>query len=251
VPVIKAASLVEYNSGDYRTYLKRVFSADPKVCKAIDGWAEEEAQHGLALARWARMADQSFDFEASFKRFTDGFRVPVEATASIRGSRSGELIARCMIETGTNSFYTALADAADEPVLAAICRRIADDEAAHYQLFYHHLTRHLATERLGFWRRMAIAWGRIAESEDDELAYAYYAANGNGAAYDRKTCTAAFGSRALDFYTPGIIRRGVAMVFKAVGLAPGGVRGWIACHLAWWMLCAERLRCRARVRLGG
>ncbi len=48
------------------------------------------------------------------------------------GSRAGELIARCIAETGTNSFYSALADATDESVLNDICRRIAEGELAHY-----------------------------------------------------------------------------------------------------------------------
>ena len=249
VPLVKAASMVEYNSGDYRTYLKRVFAGDAKLCHAIDGWAEEEAQHGLALAEWAKRADETFNFEASFKRFTDGFRLPLEATASVRGSRSGELIARCMVETGTNSFYTALADAADEPVLKTICRNIADDEHAHYHLFHHHLTRHLDAENLDFRRRMMVAWERIAESEDDELAYAYYAANGNGLPYDRRTFTAAFGSVAMGYYTPDILRRSVQMIFRAVGLNPDGTAGRIAGRLGWWWVRAQRLRFRAAIFL--
>lgn len=250
VPVVKAASMVEYNSADYRTYLKRVFSDDAKFCRAVDGWADEERRHGQALARWAALADERFDFETRFRRFTDGFSLPLEATASVRGSRAGELIARCMIETGTNSFYTGLADATDEPVLKAICRRIADDESAHFELFYRHLGRYLEAEKLGFARRLKIAWGRIAESEDDELAYAYYAANASRSLpYSRKMCTAAFGSAALGYYTPGIIRSGVEMIFRAIGLKPGGVGGGMASRAAWGLLCAERWRCRTIMRL--
>ena len=251
VPVVKAASLVEYNSGDYRIYRKRVFADDPKLCRAVDGWADEELQHGLALARWAKLADAGFDFEDSFRRFTDGYKLPLDATASVRGSRSGELISRCMIETGTNSFYSSLAEATDEPVLKAICRNIAADEAAHYSLFYHHLARHLEAERLGFWQRLRIALGRIAESEDDELAWAYHAANFDGAPYSRRRCTAAFGSRALRFYSPAVVRRGVGMIFTAIGLEPEGPLGRVAARVGWWMLCAQRLRCRAVVRLAG
>ena len=92
------------------------------------------------------------------------------------------MIARCIVETGTSSYYTALREAAAEPVLREICRHIAADELRHYRLFYKKLPAYLARERLGRWARLRIALGRIAESEDDELAYAYYAANGSGAA---------------------------------------------------------------------
>ena len=63
------------------------------------------------MGRWAALADPSFDFDASFKRFTDGYKIPIEVEKSVRGSRAGELIARCIVETGTSTYYTALADA--------------------------------------------------------------------------------------------------------------------------------------------
>ena len=45
--------------------------------------------------------------------------LPLDAEASIRGSRTGELIARCMVETGTSSYYTALAEATQRAGAAA------------------------------------------------------------------------------------------------------------------------------------
>jgi rubrerythrin len=240
VPVIKAAGMVEYNAGDYRTYLCNVFHDDPRAIKAIEGWADEEVQHGAALGRWAEMADPSFDFAASFKRFTEGYRIPLDAETSVRGSRTGEMIARCIVETGTSSYYTALADATDEPVLKAICRRIADDEFAHYHLFHTQMRRYLERENLGPWRRFVIAMGRLRESEDDELAYAYHAANLGDRAYDRRAASAAYGRTALGYYTPKVVARAIEMVFRAVGLrvAAPVVRGfgWLA-----WSLLRVRL----------
>jgi rubrerythrin len=232
VPVIKAASVVEYNAGDYRTYLCNVFHDDPRAIKAIEGWAEEEVQHGRALGRWAEMADPNFDFADSFRRFTDGYRIPVDAAISVRGSRTGELIARCIVETGTSSYYSALADATDEPVLEAICRRIAADEFAHYQLFHSHLRRYLDREKLGVWRRIRVAMGRLRESDDDELAYAYHAANRAGQVYDRRSSAAAYGRTALGYYTPQVIEPAIEMAFRAIGVQSVGpvIRaiGWLA-----------------------
>ena len=110
--VIKAASLVEFNGADYATYLCNVFQGDEEFQSAAKAWAEEEVQHGQALARWAELADPDFDFAASFKRFTDGYSIPLEAQSSVRGSRSGELVARCIVEVGTSSYYSALGEAA-------------------------------------------------------------------------------------------------------------------------------------------
>ena len=242
VPLVKAASMVESNAADYRAYLSNVFSGDSRVIRAVDGWAVEEEQHGAALARWAAMVDPAFDYAASFRAFTAGYRIPVDAAASVRGSRAGEMVARCMVETGTNSFYTALADATEEPVLKAICRRIADDELAHYWMFHRHMRRYLEAERLGFLARLRIAIGRIAESEDDELAYAYYAANARdtGEDYDRQRHGGEYQRRALVYYTPSVVRNAVAMVFEAVGLNSRGLAGRLATGAACWMVRRRR-----------
>ena len=224
--VVKAASLVEANGADYATYLCNVFPDDPEFQAAAQAWAVEEEQHGAALARWAELADPSFSFEESFKRFTEGYSLPLDAKESVRGSRSGELVARCIVEVGTSSYYSALCEASDEPVLKAICRKIAADEFRHYKLFYSHLKRYLKKEDIGPLRRTLVALGRIRESEDDELAFAFFAANSaassNGEAYERKRWSQAYMSRAYGYYRPHHVERVVAMTFKAAGLKPQG-----------------------------
>src|SRR5947199_2516661 len=106
------------------------------------------------------------------------------------------MIARCIVEVWTSSYYAALRDAVREPVLKEICRHIAADEIRHYKLFYRNLTRCLERERVGFWTRLRVAAGRIKESEDDELAYAYYAANEFERPYDRDYFRRAYAQRA-------------------------------------------------------
>ena len=222
---IKAAALVERNGGDYAIYLDRVFADDPAVIEDVNRWAAEEVQHGLALGRWAQLADPDWDFDAAFERFRQGYRLPLEATASVRGSQAGEMMARCIVETGTSSYYSALKDASDEPVLKQICAKIAADEFRHYKLFYDHLRRCLKRDRLSRWGRLRIGWGRLAESEDDELAYAYFAANEpTDAIYDRKRAMEAYVRRAYPLYRPFHVQRAMAMVLKAVGL---GTTGWL------------------------
>jgi rubrerythrin len=232
--IVKAASLVEQNGADYAKYLCGVFADDAEFQAAALHWGREEIRHGEALGRWAMLADPAFDHAAAAERFTAGYRVDLEGSSSVRGSRSGELVARCIVETGTSSYYTALAEASEEPVLKEICKRIAADELRHYKLFYTHLRRYLAAEGLGFWRRLAVALGRIAESEDDELAYAYYAANEAAVPYDRRRYARAYARRAYAVYRRHHVERGVAMVFKAIGLKPHGRLNRLAARMAWW-----------------
>ena len=220
--LIKAAALVERNGGDYALYLHGVFAGDADFKAVATRWAEEEIQHGEVLGRWATLADPSWDFVAAQERFTAGYRVNIAANESIRGSRTGELIARCIVEVGTSSYYSALADATDEPVLKQICLKIAADEFRHYKLFYDNMKRYQTAEKLGFWGRLRIGVGRITESEDDELAYAYFAANDLPGPYDRRRAINAYIRRAYALYRPNHVQRGLGMVMKAVGLKPGG-----------------------------
>ena len=59
--------------------------------------------------------------------------------------------------------------------------------------------RYREIERLGVFRRILVGLSRISESEDDELAYAYHAANQTGEPYNRKECVRAYTSRAYGF----------------------------------------------------
>src|SRR5277367_1407649 len=233
VRIVKAASLVEYNGDAYAHHLCRVFDDDPGFQAIARRWGEEEVQHGRALGQWAELADPEFDFPAAFARFQQGFQIDFDRDTSRRGSRSGEMIARCIVETGTSSYYTALREAAEEQVLKQICRHIAADELRHYKLFYRNLGRCLERERIGFWRRLRVAAGRIVESEDDELAYAYYAANETARTYDRRRCGRAYARRAIAVFREHHIARGVAMIFKTIGLNPNGYLARLASRLAW------------------
>src|SRR5579863_1800935 len=117
VRIVKAASLVEHNGAAYAHHLCCVFADDRDFQETARRWGEEEVQHGCALARWASLADPDFDFAAAFACFQAGFQVDFDSDRSRRGSRAGEMVARCVVEIGTSSYYTALREAAAEPVL--------------------------------------------------------------------------------------------------------------------------------------
>jgi len=248
VPLVKAAAMVERNGDDYATYLKRVFRDDPDFCRAADNWAVEEVQHGDALGRWASLADPTWDYAASFERYRAGYTLPLDVDTSVRGSHTGELIARCMVETGTSSYYTAVGEATAEPVLREICRLIAADEYRHFKLFYDHMKRYLARENLNFVQRLRVAAGRVGETEDDELAFAYHCANHpTGLDYDHDRCIVGYMGRAMGFYRYHHLERGMGMIFKAVGLAPRGRLSSLATMGAWRLVCWRRDRYQAAV----
>jgi rubrerythrin len=231
---VKAAALVEFNAPDYVIYLKRVFrDGGPEIQAAIERWGAEESQHGRALGRWAEMADPSFKLTEAFGRFRKGYTpahfADTDAKGSVRGSLRGEMIARCVVESGTSSYYSAIRDASQEPLLAEIAGRIAADEYRHYKLFYD--TLNLQSEPdIPFWKKLWIAVSRIRESDDDELAYAYYCANVLPEdealkPYNRKKYSRLSAAAGVAIYRRRHIQKLVQMVVKVIGANP---HGWIA-----------------------
>jgi len=235
--------MVERNGDDYAIYLKRVFHDDSAFQLAADAWAIEEVQHGDALGRWASLADPDWDYAGAFSRYRAGYRIQLDADASIRGSLTGELIARCMVETGTSSYYTALGEGTEEPVLKQICRLIAADEFRHFKLFYDYMKRYLVREDLSFLQRLRVAAGRIGETEDDELSFAYHCANEDAAfSYAHDRCLAHYMAGAMAFYRYRHIERGMGMAFKTIGLEPRGRLSDLAARGAWRLLQWRRDR---------
>jgi len=243
LPAIKGASLVEYNAPDYVDYLKRVYRGAPSSTIAtIENWGREEIQHGLALARWAALADKSFDFEAAFARFRGLYRPAhfEHGNASVRGSKRGEMIARCVVESGTSSFYSAIRDATEEPVLKEVAGRIASDEFRHYRLFYDILQAQTEPD-LPIWRKIWVAIGRVGETDDDELACAYYCANVPEAdaetrPYRRQIYTRAYNAKAMTLYRRHHIDKLVKMVALPAGVDPGGRLSSLASAVLWQLM---------------
>jgi hypothetical protein len=244
VAAVKAAALVEFNAPDYVNYLKRVFaSAGPETLSAIEQWGCEESQHGRALGRWAEMADPTFNLEEAFARFRNGYKpehFSDDNTRSIRGSRRGEMIARCVVESGTSSYYSAIRDASEEPVLKEIAGRIASDEYRHYKLFYDTLNAQDEPD-LPFWRKLAVAFGRINESDDDEISYAFYCANVRPeeearVPYAREKYSRESFATSMRIYKPGHIKKLIQMVAVVVGAHPQGWLARLASSLMWRLM---------------
>ena len=139
------------------------------------------------------------------------------------------MIARCVVESGTSSYYSAIRDATEEPVLQEITGRIAADEYRHYKLFYDMLNAQ-AEPDLSFWKKLMIAIGRVRESDDDELAYSFYCANvapeeEATRPYERKKYSRLAGEASMTIYNRHHIQKLVQMVTKALGANP---HGWLA-----------------------
>jgi hypothetical protein len=245
----KTASLVEANAADYVIYLRNVFAGDEAFLALIDQWGLEERLHGEALGRWAELADPGFNFALALNDFRAGYQLDLNRDQSVRGSRSAELIARQVVETGTSSFYSAIRDACAEPVLKDIASRIARDEYFHFQLFRKHFTRHANAAPMSVWAKLKVAVTRFNEADDDELGYAYFAANilakDRGASFKARNYGKDYWRIAMTLYRRPHIDAGVRMLLRAVDIPSNG---WIyrrVSALLWWVTLRRVVRLAA------
>ena len=184
------------------------------------------------------------------RAFVAGHPIDTDASDSVRGSRCGEMVARCIVEVGTSAYYSVLRDVAEEPVFKAICKQIAGDEFRHYKLFYSTMKRYRDIEGVGRLSRARVAFGRLFESTDDELCYAYHCGASEPDPYVRRRAALAYAARTLPLYRRDHVQRGVGMALKSIGIKPQSRLGRIIGAVTWYAL---RLYVRrlALVREGG
>ncbi len=215
---VRAAAITRRSEADYNV---RLFADDPAVAADVAAQANSEIRHSIALGKWVHLVDAEWDFDAAYARFQEGYKRLSRATGRPRGGNVGEMMRRCIEGAATIAYYGALRDSTEEPVLKEICAKIATDELYHYKLFYEHLRRYLKRDRLSRLTRLRIGWNRLAESENDELAYAYFAANEpRYADYDRKRSMRTFSSLAYPLYQSSHVEEATAMVLQTIGLNP-------------------------------
>ena len=170
--VLAGASFVEITADLYAANLTQYFADDSGISRWLEErWAPEETQHGLALKRYVETVWPELDWEKAYQGFYAEY-APYCAVDKLGPTRALELAARCVVETGTATFYTTLAKASPEPVLAELATRIKDDESRHYNLFLYHFKRMETSEGVGRGAVLAALRARIGELDSEDLYYA-------------------------------------------------------------------------------
>jgi hypothetical protein len=163
--LLASASLMESATDLYTENLIDFFTGDQEVTSWLENyWLPEELQHGRALRRYVEIAWPEFAWEPAHRRFINEFR-PFCDTA-LEPSRSLEMASRCVVETGTASYYRTLSRASPDPVLGVLTRRIAEDEVRHYKHFYRYFRKYQKREAPrrtavlpALWRRLRMTGG--------------------------------------------------------------------------------------------
>jgi len=171
--LVAAASFIEITTESYTRNLAIFCADEPEVVDWLEnGWLREEMQHGVALRRYVETVWPEFDWECAYRGFMSEY-AELCAIDHYAPGRALEMAARCVVETGTSSFYRMLADASPEPVLSKLAALISADEIDHYKHFYRYFRLYAERERPGRWAVMRTLLARVAEVDAEDAAIAF------------------------------------------------------------------------------
>lgn len=174
--VVTAASFIETASDLYTANLIRHFS-DPDAQSWLSiHWQHEELQHGRALRTYVETVWPELDWQYHYDRFFAEYS-QLCTMEELEPSPALEMVARCVVEAGTSTFYTTLQNFSDEPVLRTLTGYIRQDEVNHYRYFRRFFEKYRHQEQIGRVNIMRSLYRRLTEVENEDayigLKYAW------------------------------------------------------------------------------
>jgi rubrerythrin len=161
--MVVGASFVEIAADLYTRNLIEFYDDDPEVKTWLeDKWQHEELRHGRVLKAYSQAVWPDFNWESAYQAFFEEYS-KLCTLDELEPTQGLEMVARCVVETGTATFYTALSRQATEPVLAGIAQRIRADEVGHYKYFFRYFRKYRARQSTGRWQVFQALKRRILE----------------------------------------------------------------------------------------
>ncbi len=171
--IVFLASFIETGSDLYASNLINYFADDAGLSSWLrQSWQPEEMQHGEALREYAERVWPDVDWKLKFEEFFGAYSRTC-TMGDLEPARALELAARCIVETGTSTFYSALHNYSREPVLKDLAARIFSDEVRHYKHFYYHFRRYNRLERHSRWQIGRALLRRLFATRTTDGHYAY------------------------------------------------------------------------------
>jgi hypothetical protein len=170
---LASASFVEIASGLYTRNLSAFYAGDTELLAWLnDHWEHEEIQHGRALRAYVQAVWPEFNWERANAAFFDEYSARC-TLAELEPTRALELVARCVVETATATFYRTLHDYTVEPMLKTITGNIKSDEVRHYSYFWRFFRQHRQHAGPDRARILRAIVRRVVEvaNDDGEIAF--------------------------------------------------------------------------------
>ena len=133
--LLMSASFVETGSDTYAANLAEHYSDYPDISAWLqENWESEELQHGTALRQYVETVWPEFPWQKAYDSFF-GEYAKLCTMEELHADRHLEMVARCVVETGTTAYYHTLRELSDEPVLRTLLGNIRNDEVGHFKHF--------------------------------------------------------------------------------------------------------------------
>lgn len=172
--LVVAASFIEIASDLYTANLAEYFQEDVEIVEWLEKhWQHEEVRHGYSLRDYAKHVWPDFNWDAAYQSFFDEY-APLCTVEEFEPSQALEMAARCVIETGTATFYTALSGQSPEPILAGIAANIRAEEVGHYKYFYRYFRQYRQQEGTARRQVFGAIWRRIVEARNSDAEIALW-----------------------------------------------------------------------------
>jgi hypothetical protein len=168
--LLTSASFIETGSDTYTRNLVAHFADQPDVAQWLSAhWESEELQHGRTLERYVQTVWPQFPWQAAY----DSFFTEYSRLCTVEALNAGalEMVARCVVEMGTSTYYQALrtlAQSAGEPVLVDLLGRIRADEVGHYKHFLACFKTLKAQQPVSRWRVVKVLNARLKELRESD-----------------------------------------------------------------------------------
>jgi len=168
--LVTCASFVESGSDLYTQNLVDYYGDEPEISSWLrEQWEVEELQHGEALRAYVAYVWPEFDWQAAYANFLNEYASYCKVEL-LEPSKGLEMVARCVVEAGTATFYSALSRSTSEPVLKDLASRIAKDEVNHYKHFFRYFRRFRQNEGLRRHRIFGALRRRTMEMKNEDAA---------------------------------------------------------------------------------
>jgi hypothetical protein len=219
--LVAAASFIETAADLYTDNLIDYFSGEADVAEwLVARWKPEELRHGRVLRGYVEHVWPEFDWSRAYGGFFDEYS-RVCTVDQFEPTHSLEMVARCVVETGTATFYQALGELAPEPVLGGIAARIRADEVGHYKDFFRFFRSCDEGRYPGRLRVLGALRRRMAEARSDDaecaLRHAYVVRHGGDDAAARAKLSAHLTASVKRHYPVALAAR---MLLKPLDLPP-------------------------------
>lgn len=172
---IAIASFLESTAKTFVDNLKPIFEDNELLCVWLEEeWLPDELEHGRLTRQYVNHHWPEFDWDKAYREFYSKYG-PKCQTEQLRKTPGLEALSRCVVEAETSMIYRCLGDNGDDANLKGILYKISTDEVRHYKMFRRAFTHYDEKEKLGFFQKANIIFGRSRTVRDEDLATAFSA----------------------------------------------------------------------------